>query len=355
MDSHTFIKEIKLFFKENKKTFLYSIIIVFVLGILLQFGMSRLDNKNNGADSEVSNTTITPAAFEVYIEESQTGEPYTNSYILEEFFEQTQWMNWAEENSGVEISNIVDNFKQEYPEITNGDLLKPISSNRDRSSQVFTLRFNFGNGEANLAIANAYYELLMSDQLSFLQNKDIYTISEPTLTEEINTMAGLPVLDEEENPFSVMNIIIMIGTSLLGGIVAGAVISFARYLFNKEIYYSFSYSWNENDIYLSLANEDSYKLIPQTILQPLEDSKVVLNEITNNGFEKKIKENLNNVPDLNKTHIYFEKDVLNIKPSLRVDEFIIIVKRKETTKRWYNKQREFLKNYPSALIKIIQI
>ncbi|MBM6615955.1 hypothetical protein JTF06_13770 [Desemzia sp. RIT804] len=353
MDSQTFIRELKLFLRENKKTFIYSVIIFFILGTLLQIGLSLFSSNGSEVANE-DNISVTPAAFEVYIENSQTGEPYTNSYIVEEFFEKSEWMDWAEENSGVEISSVVEEFRDEHPEIINGDLLKPITSNRDRSSHVFTVRFNFGDGEENLAITEAYFELLMSEQLEFLQNKNIYTISEPALVEEEGNTTISSVTENGSTSFSVKNIIIILAASLIGGTLLGFVITIMRYLFSEKIYYGFSYSWNEEDLYINLPNDNLYKNISPIILQPLSSSKVILSEKVYDELENQIKEKVKNVVVNNKTHLYFEKDVLDIDPSLQVDEFIIIIKRTETTKNWYNKQREYLKNYPLSLVKVVQ-
>ena len=361
MDSQTFIRELKLFFKENKKTVVYSIIIFFILGILLQVGVSMLGS-NSSQTTTNETISVKPAAFEVYLENPQTGEPYTNSYILEEFFEKEEWMNWAEENSGVEISDTVERFQEENPEITNGDLLKPISSNRDRSSHVFTVMFNFGNEKENLAIAQTYYELLLSEELAFLQNKNIYTVEPPAVIDS----SLLTVIEEaepstvvsserEESPFSIKNLTIILATSLVGGTVLGVVIAFSRSLFSKKINYGFAYSWNEEDIYVNLSNNVSDRTIAQTILQPINNSKIILNQSLSNDFENQVKEEVESITMTILPQISFEKDMLDVNPTLQVDEFIIIISRKETTKKWYNNQRELLKNYPLALIKIVQM
>lgn len=360
MDSQTFIKELKLFFKENKKIVISSIIIFFVLGVLLQIGTSMLGSNNVQTTNEI--TSGKPATFKVYLENLQTGEPYTNSYILEEFFEKEQWMSWAEENSGVEISDVVEIFQEENPEITNGDLLKPISSNRDRSSHVFTVMFNFGNEEENLAIAQSYYKLLLSEELMFLQNKDIYTVQPPividstslTVTEEAESSPGVSPV-REESPFSIKNLIIVLATSLVGGTVLGVVIAFSRSLFSKTINYGFAYSWNEEDIYVNLSNNVSGRIIAQTILQPINNSKIILNEGLSKDFENQVKKEVESTNMANFPPLSFEKDMLDVNPTLQVDEFIIIINRKDTTKKWYNHQRELLKNYPLALIKIVQM
>lgn len=354
MDSQTFIRELKLFSKENKKTILFSTLIFFILSVILQIGVPILTNNNSETTKNNSNAAI-PTAFEVYIENNRTGEPYTNSYILEEFFEKDQWVKWVEDRSGIEIASIIEGFRDEYPEVINGDVLKPISSNRDKSSHVFTVRFNFGDEEKNLAISKAYYELLMSEQLGFLENKNIYTISEPASIQEESDISVSSLPENSSNLFSIKNIIIIIGTSFFGGILLGFIIVVAKYLVSKEIYYGFSYSWNEEDLFISLPSGDSYKNISQAILQPSSRMKVVLNELNNNEIEKQLKQEIDYIELNNKPKIYFDSDVSNINYELKVDEFIIIVKRKETTKKWYNKQRELLKNYPASFIKIVQI
>lgn len=341
MDIQTLIKEIKRFLFDNKKIILLSISVVVIVVGLLQLATYFLGSQTNESDINEMDSLHT-ASFEIYIEQNNLG-AFTNSYLIEAYLKQDDIVSEIEKKSNLSIAPVIDEYNETNEVITTSDE-DPINVSRNTSTNIMTVSFAIGTEEENLKAAETYYEWLKTAEHSFFEDKTVFYMSEP---KPIDT----DVLANHEASFSVRNLIIRLVLALFGGLILGIVIALAIALFNKKIMYAFTYGWNEEDLFLNYSENDNSTEIAHSIVQPSIGIKVILSEkILNKDLSDSLGNMLSSYGQLN-----IHSNVSEIDPALAIDEFIIVIKRKETTKLWYQNQRRQLKSYRSSRIKIVQI
>lgn len=341
MDIKILMNEIKTFIIENRKTIIFSTSIVLVIVILIQVTSSIFVAKedDNNTSNEVLQQTY---SFDVYVEQDNLG-VFTNSYLLESLLTRDDIVSEIEKESNLTISPVLEKYNESHEVITTTDD-DPINVKRDTSTNIMTVSFGIGTGEENREAAEVYYEWFSTTDLAFFDDKSVFEISEPQVMEK-------ETIDEQLETNSPISIIIRLILTLFGGIVLGVVISLMRVLFNKKIMYGFAYSWGEEDIYLNYSDNNQYNDIAHSIAQPNFGNKVILSETDlNSDFRKSLKELAQD-----KSNLIFSSNVSQVDSTIAVDEFVIIVKRKESTKQWYQNQRRQLKSYRSSIIKVVQI
>lgn len=340
MDIKILIHEVKTFLLENKRIIFITTIIALICAIILQavsyFFMNSA--KEDGMGEGLSHTH----SFEVYMEQDNLG-AFTNSYLLESFLKQESVVREIEEDTNVEITPIIELFSENNETITTTPD-DPVNVERNGSTNIMTLTFGIGTEEENLRVAESYYEWLQTTELSFFDDKQIYYMSEP---HSLETLEVRP----QSNSFNLASAVVRIILAIFGGAVLGLIIAFLKTLFSKKIMYSFSYGWNEEDTFLYYTDDILTKELAHSLIQPNIGNKVILSE---NEINTDFKNNINKFADTN-TKLFFNSDVIQSDSAISVDEFIIIIKRKETSKEWYQNQRRQLKAYQTSKVKVVQI
>lgn len=360
------IKEIKRFIKNN---YIKIIITSIVIGLayssinLLNVYFNREQKEDTTINKVETHEPAQPGVFRFYVETAE-GEVYSNITIFEEYFLTPETINRAEAATQVEISDLLE--QQELSEfektIENRGV---IGVGKDQSSGIFTFKARLGTAEENLEVAEFYYDYLQSEEIPVLEDKNLYIIAEPfsdELTEEEEI--DLSSTESMNEPGSVVKKAIV---DLGLGIVLGLVISSFGYLFvsiiNKKIQYSFTYNWEIEDTHLIVNNNEyDMKDALALILNASNKQKVILTD--NFDLREKIVLELKNYsfvnvvgdseqPLNNKVNIVLTDKISNLNPLYSVEELIYAIKIDETTKEWYNSERNITDHY-SVQKKVLQ-
>ena len=225
MDSLTLANELRRFFKENRVMIALVTLLTVIAVIGLTFLATRLPNSDSGKDI-TSNTEIgTPAIFQFYVQ-TEDGNSFGNSAVVEEFFLQTEIVAEIEKKTGVSIAPLLEEQRLSGFKKTQTDR-GILGVMRDGSSHVFTANASLGTEKENLAVMKAYFEYLNSGEIPVLDNKDVYILKEPTnLQFLMNVNEEIEFSEQVNGTVNTKNFILAGVVGLFGGIIAGVVAAF---------------------------------------------------------------------------------------------------------------------------------
>lgn len=341
MDARLFFKQVKIFLNENKKMIFITACSILVISIAVQVLAFFIMNNNEENDNMSENMAYTHS-FEIYLEQNNVGQ-FTNADLLEDVLNKKYIITEIENYANLNLQSILDSSDNTNESNESLDLNR-INVEKHPSTNIMMVSFGVGSKEENLKIAEAYYEWLNTTQFPFFEDKQIYFMSEPEAIETIE-------ITSVTEPLNFTRVIILTVASLFAGILLGIILSFFKAILSKKIMYGFSYHWNEKDTFLILDSVLSTRELENSIIYPNIGNKIILSE---KKIDNDIVKTINQLT-LEKSSLFFDTNVHHINPSLNVDEFVFIIKRKETSKEWYQIQRKQLKNYTNSLVKIIQI
>lgn len=340
MPSRVFFQELKRFLKENIKIYsMFAIIGILLFGVTLFF--QNKDNNSNKESVDIQQDARM-ATFVFYVENAQQN-VYVNSNFLDSIFLSQEYINRAEVETDVEISELIE--KQ-----INSDFVPTlldrgyIGVGRDVHNETMMFQAKLGTEEENLAVANYFYDLVINDEISFLANKEVYLVREPYLIEmvEENVSASNETNAETSVIVTVLKGIIFV----IVGLFVGIIFAFLYHLFTSKINYSFSYEFDETDVFFVIRDETE-ELIT-TIVNPNYGQKLIVSE--------------ENLPDSLKAAVqkndesnyHFSNNLIMENPEQDFKEIVFVIIENQTDKRWYYKQREILKKF-NRPVKIIQV
>lgn len=274
--------------------------------------------------------------FEFYIEDENQN-PYTQYRTLKELLTTKEMTQKIEEKVGFK-------FK---PDSKRGVIL-----GLEPGTNLMWVTVGVGDEEANLAFAQAYLDLLSSEDFNFLENKTIYLINnEPIPVESLETTEPESVEAPMTGNSSVIVTAILAATV---GVIAGIIVAFIKLFTSKRISYLYDYDTSEDvRIYKFLSNKNhrvdgdiSYAVAmpPHSHYMLLTESALAQDQLT--ALEQTLPTNavLNRVHDLSTIAV---DDQLS-------SQIVVLIERNKTTKEWYKNQRNKLELLNVAY-KIVQI
>ncbi|MDE1548157.1 hypothetical protein [Jeotgalibaca caeni] len=343
MDSHTLVKEMKRLLRNQKKQFITFTFIFLTLLLLVQFIplLIRYQAEQSEAQEETTSMSGTekPAVFEMYIEYNDGG-VYTNTLLLEEAIKTDTNIEAIEEATNVEISDLLDVEKEtNYPKTARDRGV--LGASRNEASNIWVFSSRVGTEEENVRVLQSVYEMIENGEISLLQNKNTYVISEPRILteEELANPEALIEVEGSVDPFSIRNIAVSFIIAVIGGVAVAFFATLTLTFFSKKIKYAFNYNWNEEDTFVLLNSQDR-DAIQHTSVVPASRERVLLAQDAD-----KMKDT---------SGLRVSEHVLQLDNQLEVEEVVLFVQPNITDKTWYNQQRELLKLY-HAPIKIIQL
>lgn len=268
--------------------------------------------------------------FNFYIENGDYT-PFTNNEVLKKILTTSSVLNQVEDLSGEQIQpnpHLGVVISREY-----GDII--------------SLRIGTGDENANQEISQAYYEILMNEDIDFLDNKDLYFMSNEPLSvddmaaeeEEINLNEETSTSPSFMNSFGtdiVMGIIVIIG-----GVILGILVAVLSRVFTKEISFLYDYNLSDNDKLIKLdeshLNKSNVKEL--SLLLNKNQNQVVLSE-----SKDILAEFENHFENENGKHLNLATDVTNIEKTNEYSSFILLTQVDGTTKDWVKRQRILIKN-----------
>lgn len=296
----------------------------------------------------------TPASLEMIVT-LEDGTVYTNSHIFDEYFSNAQVIKQVEEATGIEFHQWRESEIALKLYKTSG-FRGGLASIRDSSSNIFTLRFLVGKtSEENLAIAQAYADILTSGDIPFLRNSTISIITEPISKELLpfeiyETLANPETLNPFKSPSTPSYIVYAIA-GLIVGTIATIGLSFLWRLSKKKITYGFDYAWSVEDYHLLYQTDnDNTSTLQEFIRVPAKKNRVVLSQTSAEAILQPVlvEEEYKGLLILNTLQELAEIES-------RPEEIVILVHSNHTDKVWYREQAILagLYNVPIKIIHII--
>lgn len=295
-------------------------------------------------------------SFSFYIE-NDSAEQFTNYNLMKQLLISPETLAYIKETSDKEIKP---------------NPYHAVNMSLDHSTYVLTLSIGTGNYNDNKAIAQAYYDGIVNEEIPFFNsNKNVYMISEParTNTGEVIPIDGESTNAEDDGSISIVTIIGLAIAVLIGSFVLGVIVSLIYAMTRKVITDPFTYEQKDNDTILNLSplikninDESSTDIIEHAIRHPHKNTKAIL-------AQHSLPKNINNKistsflslgeydvtsSNMNSTYASVFNDLTEVNPDLSIEEVIIISEKNKTTKDWYSRQRLLLENY-NVDIKVIQI
>ena len=164
-----------------------------------------------------------PASFQMVFMDPE-GDVFTNSFLFDQFFEVDDIREQVEVETGVDIKAVIEAEKAL-------DLVKTsffrggLAGIQDSSSGILTFRFLVGeSAEENLAVAQAYKDIILDQGLPFTEHLEMFVVTEPvnedfTHDDKIPAVASPKVLNTYMSPSRKSLIIYGVLGLLLGFVV----------------------------------------------------------------------------------------------------------------------------------------
>lgn len=363
--------EIIRFLKDNKLFILVgSIIFAIVFALALTFFLTEEASTElpaedtNVEDSEElilleEFSETNPAYFQVFIE-MENGESFTNASLMNYYFNLENTKSMAYEETGIDLNRVEEAIK----EAELSDELSTIRVNRNEDNSIITVTLSTLNEEDNQELAEYFYDLIMNDGIDFLNDKTVYSLQEPVLFEQDESLDEDGEMVSEVNDTqeaSTSSLLVKLAQNLLVGLVIGAVIAtglmFIKALFGKKLNYVFSYEVGKDDKHFvydkTLSNKDN---LLQFVSAPYGSKKIILSEGLLNAADKNKFQKGNELSfnEESKIQLIESESLVNIPVDIDFSEIIIVIKPYSTSRNWYKTQKE-LKELFEVPTKIIQL
>lgn len=276
-----------------------------------------------------------PANFQ-FIVKNQDGTLFTNSSMIDEYLSQDQVIAEVEAQTGIDFSDWKENEKL-LNLYKNGTFRGGLGGYRAPSSDILTLRFLVGKSlEENMAIAQAYYDLIAQRKISLFDDKEVLMVNQ-VVDYELLSKEQFPGLTSPDNLSGFVSrtpksYIVLGIAGFIGGCVLGTIGVFVLRFFDRKISYSFDYAWALEDQFLHFSGQDKVRL--STFIQAqIDKGSQVLSQVGQTEFTT-------------------FSDLLEMNPNLPSD-VIILVQAGVTDKAWYHDQYQLTKA-SGAKILVIQ-
>ena len=353
----TIIKEIWRFIKDYSLRIILGAIAVAILAVGGRYYLNNLFVEEGQEEAYHYLSEVyaqTPASLEMIVT-LEDGTIYTNSHVFDEYFSNPQVIQQVEAATGIEFYQWRESELALKLFKTSG-FRGGLASIRDSSSNIFTLRFLVGKtDEENLAIAEAYADLLKAGDIPFLRNSTISIITEPVsadlLPVEIYEALANP---ETLNPFkspSTPSYVVYTVAALIVGSIGTVGLTYLLRLRKQKITYGFDYAWSVEDYHLLYqTNEHQAANLQEFIRIPVVKNRIVLSQTSAEALLQPVlvDEDYKGLHILNSLQELAESD---IKPA----EIVMLIHSNHTDKAWYREQAILadLYNVPIKIVHII--
>lgn len=360
--------ELKRLFKDNKKAFTTSTVVLLVLIFALSMFLKNYRMQNKIDEFKLTadiDERPTYSYFDIYME-TEGGDVFQNVDLLKRYL-----------LSDDQIDNMLGQLKPSQQDIVQEDMQKNIDylktqedpSDVEKMHKADFLSLEmillgsahsirvvsiYDNKELNLDIINYYYDMIMNDKVPFLNNKTVYLINDIATVDNTELVQDAK---ESIQVFTVKNIVISLIISLIFAFAISFIIIYLSKFGSKKLAYAFSYGYRDVDQFLlydqKLNNKDK---LQQFIQVPKEEKKVVLSE-------ESLSPELRNLFEFKNVGFSEDKEIqlLNKTSAEAIDyeenfsDVFILVIAGETSRKWFNKQKNLLSTGDLIPAKIIQV
>ncbi|SFC11194.1 hypothetical protein SAMN04488102_10389 [Alkalibacterium subtropicum] len=345
--------EIKRFIKRNVKKV---IVLSVVIGLIYTLAANMLMGQNGMYETDDTLEVTEELAeyysgFQVYIEYDD-GRSFANTTLLEEYILQPELIEEAEASTGVEILSRIEQLEATGFE-KSGDDRGVLGVIRGTYSDIFTVLVNVGTDSENVAVAEFYLDELTTEDVSFLESKELHVWSEPqVLSDAEDAVPESGDLGNDVGDTTVVDYMIdwAIGT-VFGFIISTLVLIFWSLLRDRDLY-AFTYNRGSDDVFLLYdADKNNADEVAQLIVYPLNYNKIVIHhsrlpDALKDALEKKsesLPQSVDYVPKMADASVKSDRT-----------EVVIMIDSLNDSKKWYRKQRLLADTYQLP-VKVVQI
>ncbi|HFI0462992.1 TPA: hypothetical protein ACGO1T_000696 [Streptococcus suis] len=327
MDLFQIMGELLRFLKDKKWGILIIALVLAGTVPTVRYLMSPYENEEQEAAYEDLNIRYQQeAASFQFIVKNEDGTLFTNSAIIDEYLSQRDVVQEIEKTTGLSFGQWIEN-EQLLGLNKTSQFRGGLGVIRTLSSDLMTMRVLVGKSlEENLAIAQAYYDLLSQNQVPLLGDKDVFMIHNVTDQELLSVdqypyLTSTAALDGFTRLTPKKGLVLGVAAFIAGLLLASIGAIFLR-LRDPKIRYAFDYAWSMDDHQIVIKPHERQKLI--SLLQAGHDRGAII---------------------LSQTPLQ-EVDSMDDYLKLRADqanEIIIHVKAGETDKSWFSHQYHMAK------------
>lgn len=352
----TIIRELWRFVKDYILRIILGAVLVAILAMGGRYFLSTLTEEETQVAyeylTEVYNQT--PASLEMIVT-MEDGSIYTNSHIFDEYFSNPTIIKQVEEKTGIEFSQWRE-AEKELGLYKTGGFRGGLASIRNSSSNIFTIRFLVGrSAEENLAIAQAYADILREGELAFLGNNSISIITEPTLDELLpleiyESLATPETLNPFKSPGAPSYVIYGVAGFIVGGILTLILIFLFR-LAKKKITYGFDYAWSVDNYHLLYDHqkENHANALREFLRVPVMENRVIVSQTNTEAVMQPVLVDAD-FEGLLIVSALQELSEITVKP----EEIVLLIHSNHTDKVWYQEQAILAELY-HVPVKIIHV
>lgn len=337
----------------KKLILLSTLLIVVIIGLIYIYkNNSNLDAAEESVENEFNDMEDSKEAYFRFYIENHDGEYFNNAKIIDELFNLDETYVSVKNNTGIDLLKLVEkqdlkekedlNEKEEESQ-DSSKTYQPVIVKVDSSSNIITATFETGNSDKNLEIAEFYRNYLFTEEMEILKNKTVYSIEAIKLFDGEENNDNTEIEKTSSNKFSVIDGFIAVAL----GVTFSFLFIFSKELFSRKLNYSFSYNTGDPDYFIvyDLKDENS-TYAEQFVKIPFDHNRITLCE--------------NNLKNIKEMDAYFlgelkiTNSLSNLDKDTQIDEIIIKVISKHTSRQWYNQQLELAKLW-GVPVKVIQI
>ncbi|AXY24835.1 hypothetical protein CL176_01710 [Suicoccus acidiformans] len=345
----TIIQELWRFVKDNRFRILLGTLLGAVLVVGLRYAITNYVLRDSReAFNELREVySQEPAEFQILVT-IEDGQLFSNAFAYEEYMASEPVVRQIEAETGIEFYDWYKNEQTlELYKTTN--YRGGLAGIRNSDSGVFTFRFAVADSpEANLAIAQAYADLILRGDAQFMEGHTVQMVTEPAiqelLPEELLPNVGTP---ESLSTFGVMNPLKTMLYTIIGaiiGLILSLTVLFLRSVFGAKITYAFDYTWDVEDQHLLFEAGKAGRQtdLADLLLIPRVPERLVVSQQTAH------------LSECEADGLLFLNHVQALPETAAPTDIVLIIYSHQTDKQWYQEQFNLLKLYRLP-VKIIHV
>lgn len=351
MSLATITNELWRFIKDNLLRILIGSLVISVLTVGARYFITDFLFSDRKEAVEYLETVYSqePSSFKAIVT-IEDGQILSNAHLFDDYFSSPDVVERIENETGIEFQQTLDS-ERTLELFKSPSFRGSISGVRDNASGTFIFRILVGQtAEENLAIANAYRDLLESDEIQFMVNQQADITVEPFIGEIIDTEEYLNV--PTINTLSVYhsnNARSLFVYSVLGfivGLILMTALFFLLRLRKPKINYAFEYVWDLKDQHLLVnsTKADAAITLQDAISIPRLDSRWVVAQTPLANVEQ------DSFTTENELFMGSLNDVSHTTSS--ADQIVLVIQSNHTDKQWFKDQMSMAKLY-NVPIKIV--
>lgn len=343
MSLATVMSELWRFFKDNLLRIIIGSLLISVITVGARYFITDYIYSDKQESVEYLETVYSqePSSFKAIVT-IEDGQVFSNAHLYDDYFTSPEVVQLIEQQTGIEFQQTLDS--EHNLELFKSPTFRgSISGIRDTASGAFIFRILAGQtAEENLAVANAYKDLLESGNIPFMANQNIEITVEPFIGEIVDTEVYLnvPTFDTLSiyRSNNARSVVVYGVLGFIVGIILMTGLFFLLRLRKKKINYAFEYSWDMEDqhILVNTSKVGSTVNLQDAIRIPILDHRWVI-------AQNPLADLDNQTDDLNEVYISNLHELNTQLHSPR--QIVIVIQANHTDKQWLKEQMIMAKLY----------